>query len=181
MVKLNKNERGFSLLIGMSILILLTVLGITVLQTVNADIENAANDKGAQTALAVAEAGLTYAMDYLNTSYALNTASATTFQNIINNVNGDLSAANTATAEEKIACPTTMGSENICGANWRIVTHDRPSTEVNFGGGRYVVWVGLDPADASQKTLLLRSLGIDVRGSQRLLEIAVTAGTGQTL
>jgi hypothetical protein len=47
-----------------------------------------------------------------------------------------------------------------------------------------VVWVGIDPADpnpTAPTTLLLRSLGIDARGSQRLIEIAVTAGSGQTL
>lgn len=172
-----KSERGFSLLIGMAILILLTVLGVTVLQTVNADIENAANDKGAQTALAIAEAGLTYALDYLNTSYALSTASAQTFQNIINNANGDLSPKSDATTEENIACPTA----DACASNWKIITHNRPTADRAFGGGRYVVWVGLDPADKDNKTLLLRSLGIDARGSQRLIEIAVTAGTGQTL
>ena len=47
-MKIRKNERGFSLIIGMSILILLTVLGIAVIQTVNADIDSATADKGQQ-------------------------------------------------------------------------------------------------------------------------------------
>lgn len=178
-----KSERGFSLIIGMSVLILLTVLGIAAIQTVNADIDAAASDKGSQSALSVAEAGITWALDYLQTNYGLNTASQQTFQDIVNNAKGDFAPLSAATAEEKLACVLQVsGSPDACtGSTWQIMTHNRTTAEIAFGGGHFVVWVGLDPADSTGSTLLLRSLGIDARGSQRLIEIAVAAGTGQTL
>lgn len=179
MRQVRKNERGFSLLIGMSILILMTVLGITVMQAVNSDIETAGNDRGAQSALAIAEAGLAWAIDYLQGKYGLDSATEETFTNIVENSYGDLSNYSDGTVEEKTACD--VPNDPCVQSEWKIVTHNRSSAEKSFGGGRYIVWVGRDPADANKKTLLLRSLGIDSRGSQRLIEIAVTAGADQTL
>lgn len=175
---IRNSERGFSLLIGMSVLILLTVLGIAVVQGINADVDSAASDRGSQSALAIAEAGLTWSLDYLKRTYALDVATAQTFTDIAANSHSDLSAYSACNAEEK----TAVDSEpNPAAATWMNVTHARTSAENTFGGGRYHVWVAKDPADPNGKTLLVRSLGIDARGSQRLVEIAVTAGAGQTL
>lgn len=181
-----KSERGFSLVIGMSVLILLTVLGIAVIQTVNSDIDAAASDRGYQSALAIAEAGVTWALDYLQTQYALSSATHQTFQDIMNNTRGDLTLASGASAEELLACPTADAcclAPAGCSGNpaWLVVTHARTPTQIAFGGGHFDVWVGLDPTDTTGNTLLLRSLGIDARGSQRLIEVAVAAGSGQSL
>jgi len=174
-----KNERGFSLIIGMAVLFLMTMLGLAVIQTVNSDIDSAGSDKNAQSALAIAEAGVTWAIDYLQTQYQLNNATATTFQNIMTNQNGDLRAATSPSAEELSACPSTDACNGA--QAWLIITPVQPNTPTKFGGGHFDVWVGLDPADASGKTLLLRSLGVDANNSQRLIEVAVAAGSGQTL
>ncbi len=175
---MRNNERGFSLIIGMSVLILLTVLGIAVVQGINADVDSAASDRGSQSALAIAEAGLTWSLDYLKRSYGLDTATAQTFTNIVGNTNSDLSNYADCSTEEKSAVDADASP---VAANWKCVTKNRAAAEKTFGGGRYHVWVAKDPADPTQKTLLVRSLGIDARGSQRLVEIAVTAGAGQTL
>lgn len=172
------SERGFSLIVGMSVLILLTVLGIAVVQSINADVDSAASDRGSQSALAIAEAGLTWSIDYLKRTYGLDTATAQTFANIATNSLNDMSDYADCTVEEKTAVDADLSP---AAADWKSVTHNRTTTEKNFGGGRYHVWVTRDPADPSGKTLLMRALGIDARGAQRLVEIAVTAGAGQTL
>jgi Tfp pilus assembly protein PilX len=181
MKTIRKSERGFSLVIGMSILILLTVLGIAVIQTVNSDISSSASDKQSQSALTIAEAGITWAIDYLQTQYQLNTATHQTFADIIANKKGDLTPYTGATTTELMACP----SSDSCAptTNWLVITHGRTATQTTFGAANntYIVWVGLDPADATGNTLLLRSLGIDSNNSKRLLEVAVAAGSGQTL
>ncbi|HSI03315.1 MAG: PilX N-terminal domain-containing pilus assembly protein [Myxococcota bacterium] len=172
------NERGFSLIIGMSVLILLTVLGIAVVQGINADVDSAASDRGSQSALAIAEAGLTWSIDYLKRTYGLDTATAQTFTNIVNNAFNDLSNYSDCNAEEQSAI---VADPSPASSDWKSVTHNRAAADKNFGGGRYHVWVTKDPADPTGKTLLMRALGIDGRGSQRLVEIAVTAGAGQAL
>ena len=79
------------------------------------------------------------------------------------------------------ACPPT--DDCLPHTSWLVVTDGRTPTQVSFGPspGRFDVWVGLDPADPTGNTLLLRSVGTDARGSRRLLEVAVAAGSGQTL
>lgn len=183
---IRKSERGFSLLIGMSVLILLTVLGIAVVQGINADVDGAGIDRGSQSALAIAEAGLTWSMDYLKNSYQLHQATAQTFTDIMDNKYSDLTAYSGATAEARLAIDAEKGQATQAepaplATSWLCITHGRTTTEKSFGGGRYHVWVTKDPADPNGKTLLMRSLGIDSRGAQRLVEIAVTAGAGQTL
>lgn len=171
------SERGFSLIIGMSVLILLTVLGIAVVQSINSDIDGAASDRGSQSALAIAEAGLTWSLDYLSRTYDLANATAQTFTDIIDNTHSDLSVYSECTTEEKSAVDAEAAP---VAADWRSITHNRTTAEKTFGGGRYHVWVAKDPADPNGKTLLMRAIGVDARGSQRLVEIAVTAGAGQT-
>ncbi len=177
------SERGFSLLIGMSVLILLTVLGIAVVQGINSDVESAGNDRGSQSALAIAEAGLTWSMDFLKNTYALHQATAQTFTNIATNSMNNLTNYSDATNEAKTAIDADISATDVspARADWKCVTHARTDAEKTFGGGRYHVWVAKDPADPTGKTLLMRALGIDARGSQRLVEIAVTAGVGQAL
>src|SRR4051812_33611059 len=104
MKTIRKSERGFSLVIGMSILILLTVLGIAVIQTVNSDISSSASDKQSQSALTIAEAGITWAIDYLQTQYQLNTATHQTFADIIANKKGDLTPYALASSGALPAC-----------------------------------------------------------------------------
>lgn len=172
MKAIRKSERGFSLIIGMSVLILLTVLGVTVMQSISSDVDAAGSDRGAQSALAIAEAGLSWSLDYLKTSYQLDTGGAAIFNNIATNSRSDLTSYSGATDEEKLV----YKAENFDTTKWQCITHNRTTGEKSFGGGRYVVWAGLDPADDSGNTLLVRSLGIDARGAQRLVEIAVKAG-----
>ena len=178
---IRKSERGFSLLIGMSVLILLTVLGIAVVQGINSDVDGAGIDRGSQSALAIAEAGLTWSMDYLKNVYSLHQATSQTFIDIMSNKYSDLSIYGDATAEEKLAIDAEAGAPSPLTTNWMCVTHNRTAAQKTFGGGRYHVWVAKDPADPNGKTLLMRALGIDARGAQRLVEIAITAGAGQTL
>ncbi|MCK4385456.1 MAG: pilus assembly PilX N-terminal domain-containing protein [candidate division Zixibacteria bacterium] len=69
MLKQLKNERGFTLLIFLSLLLMLTMIGIAGVMTSTTDVDIAGNDLKSISALYAAEAGLEKAVSEIRTSY----------------------------------------------------------------------------------------------------------------
>lgn len=147
------SERGSTLVMVLLVIMLLTVLGATVLQSVTADVDAAGAERGAEEAMYIAEAGIQWALQELDGVYGFN-ASNPDYSPIL--------------ALPPVTAATTWGPSEIVG--WHQLHAASESMPYASGNFRVVA----KPADPPEKnTLLVRSLGIASGGARRLLEVAV--------
>jgi Tfp pilus assembly protein PilX len=161
-----QNERGFSIAAAILVLLVLTALGVTVLNSVNTDIEIAGQQRTSESALQLAEAGVAWGQwqirnaYYGNFSYLLVTAAAN---------------AGEPTPPPEITGDTDCPNTSCLLFGWR----DLSGGTVAYGGGTYRVAIkDDDDGDGNlnvddNNRILLRSLGTDPSGTRRLVEVAL--------
>ena len=151
-------ERGFALIIAIVVLLFLTMLGMTTLNTAVTDVNVAGKSRASRQALYIAQAGVAWGLDALN---------AGPFDP--NNVGATLkNAALTGRAVTGSGVALFDGCLEL------------PNSPVSFGGGTFRVAVTDDADDGDVTTdsngqILLRSLGVDASGGKKLIEVTVGA------
>ena len=157
------SRRGFTLMIAMAVTVMMTLLGTMALDAVNIDLTLARTDRASQRALLVSEAGVTWAMEKLRTSYGFETDSPS-YSTV-------LSLSKVQDVDPTCTAPSTCKLYD-----WRQL----PGGEsVSYGGGTFRAAVKddddgdlSDTADRNS-TILIRSLGT-VESASRLIENVVT-------
>lgn len=182
--QVKRRERGFALLMGLTVLVVLTILGLSVMSSVGEDLSVVRTMRESENALAIAEAGIAWGLNQLNVMHGLEENKQ--YNPILRNdttVDGS-NFYDIPDANDEICQGLSPGQ---CDNWWEITdTDDLPEfgeTDDNVAlRGRFRVVVGDDndgdddyTADQN-KMILLRALGIDARGAKRLIEVAVTAG-----
>lgn len=159
-----RSQTGYSLIMAIVVLLVLTIVGLRALETVNSDIVLAGNDRSATTALYIAEAGVADGIDRLRQSPFNFEAPSPSFDTALDDTN---------------APPVTGGNgcdDSSCPIfGW----HQLTAGPVSYGGGTYWVVVndddegdGNDTADTNHR-VLLRSMATDARGARRMVEVAL--------
>ena len=161
-------NRGFSIMIAMAVTVMLTLLGTLVLDSVNIDLTLARTDRASQRALSIAEAGLTWGMEKLRTSYSFETATPS-YATVL--------ALIKVQDDDPAGCPNST----VCKLyDWRQLPDGK---SVSYGSGTFQVAVrDDDDGDLNEgadlnKTIMLRSLGKITEGNDttsRLIEIIVS-------
>lgn len=165
------HERGFSLLMAVTITVMLTLVGMMVLNHTIVDTELAGASRNATDALYIAEAGIYAGMDILRQDYGFDGNSP--------DFNGPLTSGSLdGTLPRPIVASDPDCSSAACKIfGWNDLVDGR---WVNYGGGRYRVVVADDSDDDgdttqdANQTILLRALGEGRGGGRRLLEVAVS-------
>ncbi len=177
-----RNERGFALLMGLTVLVILTVLGLSVMSSMGEDLVVVQNMRESEVALALAEAGLAWGLEQLNDEpYRYDDNRDETA--LLVDANGLFSAL--SNGDEICTGLKTTGVPTQC-ESWQEITD--PNNPEAFGdagaatrGTFRVVFGDNDDGDGDYSTdaddlILIRALGVDPSGSKRLIEVAVTAG-----
>ena len=158
-------QRGFSLIISVAIVALLSFLGVMVMNSAYLDTELARADRSANDAFYLAETGLSWGISALD-GLPYNLSGATPDRDRVTD--------GTPVAEAD-ACPE--GTDSCAALAWYRLDADAASSDewVSYGNGRYRVIAALDELNASDGCwrIYLRSLGQTVDGAQRLLEVVI--------
>jgi Tfp pilus assembly protein PilX len=170
------NERGYSLIIAMVIVAILTMLGFAVLDAVIGDVDMASAARQKEAALYVAEGGIAWAVDQVNAAYP--SSSGTT-------VFGDITLSaitmSSVVVQGDASCPTSDCAVLLTPSGWRRLT---TTGAVAYGNGEFQTFIrddddGDDNSDIDTNgTILLRSIGRSGRnsGAVRVLEVAIKLG-----
>jgi Tfp pilus assembly protein PilX len=149
-------EHGFALIIAIVVLLFLTILGMTTLNSTVADINIAGKSRASSQALYIAQAGVSWGLDTLSNAPFTPSDVGTTL-------------TNGALAGRTIAGTGTPLDGLL----------ELPSSPVTFAGGTFRVGVG-DDDDGDDKPLvdangiiILRSLGVDSSGGKKLVEVTL--------
>lgn len=177
-----RGERGFALLMGLTVLVILTVLGLSVMSSMGEDLVVVKNMRESEIALAVAEAGLAWGLEELNDEpYRFDD------NKNYNDILADASGVFFALSAGDPICTGLKDSGTLTQCEyWKEITN--PTNPTPFGdasastrGTFRVAFGDNDDGDNDYSTdsddlILVRALGRDPSGSQRLIEVAVTAG-----
>ena len=155
-----KGERGTVLIIAMSVLVMMTLVGVMVMQMVAVDVDAVGAERGGEEALYIAEAGIQWGLQEVDLKYDIDPSTPDYTPLTVPNL--------TAVPSEAVwGPPAIVGWGQLHPA----------SRSIAYGGGAFRVVVQPAPAPDT-KTLLVRSLGVTMEagrfGAQRLLEVAVT-------
>ena len=168
-VTATRSQSGFSLIVVVTVIGLLTLLGLMVMDTVHVDTQLAGGDRAAQNALYVAEAAAMWGKDELESTIYV----AGDDTPHIDNVD---TAFPVITAPTDAICPD---SALVPCAYWHQMDGGVPIDYEDTNGvkhGTYRVAVRCDAATCagrSSDTLYLRALGTMTDGSQKMVEIVI--------
>ena len=180
---MKRGESGFSLIIAIMVLVVLTLLGMTVLTGVNVDSDMAGNIRASESALYLAEAGISWGMDTLrNAPYSLSSPSTDVGVALSNTlcprITGDADCLNGT------VCPifgwrqlNNTGFQSLGSGRFRVVVSDDSTPYGSASSDRSGV-CGTPGTDTTcglaNQRILMRSLGKDASGAQRLIEVAIS-------
>lgn len=171
MKRLRHAERGFSLIIAVSIIALLTLFGVLVLDASHGDVQLAGGDRAAQNTLFIAEAGIVTAKQQLvNLLYPPGTSSSAA--NVAALMALTSLAANDALCPEN-ACVSAPCPTPIRCSDWYALT---PAAGQSYGTGSYRAAATCNPNCSlvtPPASYSVRALALSPDGAQRLLEITV--------
>lgn len=162
MKQIDAKQRGFSLIVAVSVVTLLIMTGTVVLDAVHSDNILAGADFSAQVAGYVAEAGAVWGKDTLE-ALLYPSGSAPNSPPVVSNL-----TAMTALSTGDALCP----DDTVC-TNWRLLT---PSAWVSYGanGGTYRVAATCRPdCTGTPTSFVVRAVGKMTDGVQRLVEVDV--------
>lgn len=158
--KIPKSERGAVLIIAISVLVMMTLVGVMVMQVVAVDVDAVGAERGGEEALYIAEAGIQWGLQEIDLNYDI--GSGTPSWTLL-----------TVPPLIAVVADAVWGPAAIVG--WGQLHPGLPSIPYYGGSFRVVVQPALAP---DTTTLLIRSLGVTMEGgrygAQRLLEVAVT-------
>jgi len=170
------NQHGYSLMIAMVIVTIMTLLGFAVLDAVVGDVDMASAARQKEAALYVAEGGIAWAVDLVNTAYP-SSSGLTVF--------GDLTLSALTMGSVVVlgdpSCPTIDCAILLNPSGWRPLT---TTGAVTYGNGEFQAFIrddddGDDNSDIDiNGTILLRSIGRSAKnsGAARVLEVAIKLG-----
>ncbi len=164
--KIPKRQRGTVLIIAMSVIVMMTLVGVMVMQVVAVDVDAVGAERGGDQALYIAEAGIQWALQEIdnNDNYSIDPNDPDWTPLTITTEGGTLVA---------VPAEFPWGPSGI--VDWGQL--HPTSRSIAYGAGAFRVVV--QPANAPETgTLLIRSLGVTLEagryGARRLLEVAVT-------
>ena len=163
-----KDERGFVLVVSVSMITLLTLFGFTTLHTIWVDARLVYAQRQTQTAFHIAEAGMKWGLSQLN---ALD-ANFADFNSVL-----DESEINCGAGTDECPCEIT-GWRPLSGVVSEQVI-DYPSEANPLGWFRVVVkddddGDNGDMSSDANRTIRVRSYGMMYRGGRRMIEVTVT-------
>ncbi|HET6343434.1 MAG TPA: hypothetical protein VFH51_00825 [Myxococcota bacterium] len=151
-------ERGYSLIIAVSIIALLIMMGTMVLDQVGNDVQLAGGDRAAQNAMFLAEAGAIWGKSAVVQALYPTSDTATAQLTAITSLPA-------LTAVDAL-CP-----DGISCASWYRLT---AAEWVTYANGQYRVGVTCNPScSGTPQSYTIRSLGKSADGAQRLIEVVV--------
>lgn len=157
-------QQGFSLLLAMSVIVLLTLLGIMVLKTVTADLALAGSDRSSQAALYTAEAGVYWGLDKLRDDYGFD-GDTPQYDIVLSGTVPAVSAGDAACQHLSGTCTDwrelTAGSEGFGDASFRVFVRDDDEADG-------------DSLVDSNATILMWALGVDQHGAKRMIEVVLS-------
>lgn len=173
-VSVGRVQRGSAMLISMGVLIILTLLGTLVLQTVNVETDVAGAQRLSQKALYVAEAGANWGLEKLRLDYNFNTPNPE-IDKLIDPVTTNLSAVDVSDPH----CKYLKQLSGTC-ATWHELTSG-PNGRAYGATGRFRVFVHDDRDEMNSvdwtldqnESIILRALGMDARGAKRMIEVGI--------
>lgn len=152
------HERGYSLIIAVTIIALLIMMGTMVLDQVANDVQLAGGDRAAQNAMFLAEAGAIWGKSALVEILYPASDTATAQLTAVTSLPG-LPAVDPL-------CP-----DGISCASWYRLTSQE---WIPYANGQYRVGVTCSPSCAgTPQSYIVRSLGKSSDGAQRLIEVVV--------
>ena len=153
MKRMRRQEAGAALIIAIAVVAMLTVLGMIAVQMTTTDLEVTGVERGADSAMYIAEAGVQWALLELDLGYAIDPSNP--------NYTG-------ITSQPTVSFSDPWGPTRIVG--WHELHPAK--TSMLFGGGGFRA-VAKPAAAPDGDTLVIRSLGISASGAKRLIEVAV--------
>lgn len=167
------HARGFSLVIAISVIALLSLLGFLVLEMVIEDVEMASAARHTDGALYIAESGLDWAIEQLTLAYP----AATVFGDL---TTSSLSLSDVVTINDP-GCPNTACTVLQNPSGWRRLT---PSGGLDYGGGSVYVYIrddddGDNNSDVDTNgNILIRAIARWPKniGAYRAVEVTLRAG-----
>lgn len=167
---IKNHERGYSLIVAVSVVALLSMVGIMVLDQVYTDTQLSGGDRAALNAMYLAEAGAVWGKQALvDLLYPPGTNSGTA--NVANlTVLSSLGGTDVLCPENN--CTTQPCPAAITCTNWYLLTN---TSWVPYGNGQYRVAATCNPncLVTNPISYSVRALGQSFDGSQRLLEVTV--------
>lgn len=169
-----KREAGASLIVAIVVTLMLTILAMTVIQSVNTQTKVAGQSRSSENALYIAEAGIAWGINTLQ-GEPYNIVPGSDFTSLFDSLKAEAPVISSSDA--------TWPQQE--GGKWYELINSR-----GFGSGTFRVAVSddvdgdADPNSATlatnldsdnNKQILLRSLGTDASGSQRLIEVVLTS------
>ncbi len=159
---IHNRDGGWGLLPTVVVIVVLSLLGAAVLKTVDTGLNSTGTIRRVESTLNITEAGVAFGMERLRGSPFLFGAGGTDVNTALNNTNAPLIDNFDTHNCTTTACPLF---------NW----HELTPGPVSFDGGTYRVAVRDDlgtGADTNNR-ILLRSLGTNSTGIQRLIEVVL--------
>ena len=170
-IRKTKNERGYGLVVAVSIIALLTMLGLMVLDVVATDVQMAGGDRSSGNAYYLAEAGGIWAQQTLVTLVYPQGASGSATPGALTTL-GALS-----TADQAAFCPDSPNPP--CSTYYYMSVGTPSGNTVTYPGGSYMVAATCVPncnLGTTPTSYIIRSLGTTTDGSaKRLIEITMGA------
>ncbi len=169
----NESERGFVLVVSVVVTTVLALLGYLMMQSVAIDAQMAYADRQGQSALAVANAGIGWAMERLSETHGF--IDSTNYDGVL----ADLTELTCNSGEsDDIECPDEI-------SGWREMHPEAEKIWYPTGNaGDSVGWFRVvlkddqdyddDFSEDANDTLLIRSYAVTNEGSRRMVEVAVT-------
>jgi hypothetical protein len=167
-IQQDPGQRGFVLIVAVSLITLLTLFGFTTLHTIWVDARLVYAQRQTQTAFNLAEAGMKWGLARLNTL----DANFPDFDSVLVE-----SALDCGAGTEECPCELTGWRPLSSDPDEHII--DYPDSENPIGSFRVVVKDDHDGDDGdldsdTNRTILLRSYGLMVGGGRRMIEVTVT-------
>jgi Tfp pilus assembly protein PilX len=172
---IEKDERGWILIVSMAMTIVITFMGMLVLQSASVDARLAGAERNSETARYIAEAGIAWAVEKLNTEPGLISGS-----NL--RINTLLGYSTYESMGDDSLCTASLITENVnCYPNelaqWGRLHPEQ--TSIAYNGGHFRVGVRDDNDDNnfledSNDQFFIRAYGVSIRGARSVVEVLVS-------
>jgi len=172
---IKREERGWILVVAMAMTIVLTFMGMLVLQSASVDARLAGAERNSETARYIAEAGIAWAVEKLNTEPGLISGSRLRINSLL--------AYSTfeALGDDELCAASQIIQNESCFPNelvgWGRLHQEH--TSVAYNGGHFRVGIRDDDDDTnyledSNDQFFIRAYGVSIRGARSVVEVLVS-------
>ena len=172
---IKREERGWILVVAMAMTIVITFMGMLVLQSASVDARLAGAQRNSETAKYIAEAGIAWAVKKLNTEPGLIAGSSLRINTLLAYSTFEALGDDTQCTAFQITQNETCFPNELVG--WGRLHPEQIS--IAYNGGHFRVGIREDNDDDnyledSNNQFFIRAYGVSIRGARSVIEILVS-------